>query len=270
MFFKHLQTLNGVWWLLAAFLLICSADLIAAQPNNLNMQPARIGEHEQSLANRIQFPDIPGDYTLFVRCEAKILPAGNIEDIACYDNKDVDDAFFRAISIAANSATVIPAEVNGDNVGVLMFFSVIFRQEAEQQVIGVVPNHGTNAQSVGISYIAPQRYGRSIQYTPRTELGLLWVDADMSANGTVSNVKYIKTEWSNREAERYAKSYMRDCHFIPGFVDSKPAAMRFVKPIYGYRGGFAWDKGDTRCRDSIISCDETSGTTGKPRYVFED
>ncbi len=46
--------------------------------------------------------------------------------------------------------------------------------------------------------------------------------------------------------------------------------MRFVKPIFGYRNGFMWEKGDSFCRNSIISCDETSRRTGQPRYLFDD
>jgi hypothetical protein len=255
---------------LAGIVFILMSGLLTSLAQAAEMIPARIGEHDKSLAKQIDFPNVPGDYTLFVRCEAKVLPAGNIEEIACYNNKDVDDAFFRAIQMAANNATVEPATVEGENVSLLMLFTVIFRQQEDNRVIAVVPNHGTNAQELGISYIAPQRYGRSIQYTPRTELGLLWIDAKMSSTGELTDVQYIKTQWSNKEAERYAKSYVRDCKFIPGHQNNQPVAMRFVKPIYGYRGGFTWDTEDTRCRDSLVSCDETSRTTGKPRFVFED
>jgi len=233
-------------------------------------EPARIGDHAKSLTNRIEFPAIDGDFTIFVRCEAKVFPAGNIDEIGCYSEGDLDPAFYRAVSIAGASASVLPAMVNGDRVSILMLFSVIFKQQGDTQTIVVVPNHGTNAKSLGLSYIAPQRYGRGIRYTPRAELGLLWIDAMMSAQGKASKIKYLETRWTNKETKRYAKSYINDNTFIPGHLNGTATKMRFVKPIFGYRNGFMWDHDTSRCKASTISCDEVSNITGKPRFAFDD
>jgi hypothetical protein len=244
--------------------------LIANQSWAVSMQPARIGEHENSLAKRIKFPDVEGDFTVFLRCEAKILPAGNVEELGCYSDEKIDEAFYRAVKLAESNASVTPATVDGKKVSILMLFTVVFKQQDDTRIIAVVPNHGTNAQELGMSYIAPQRYGRGMQYRPRSNLGLLWIDAEMSAAGEPSEIKYLDTKWTNKEAERYAKSYINDCTFIPGHLNGEPTSMRFVKPIFGYRNGFMWDIDNTRCRDSAISCDETSGTTGRARFVFDD
>ena len=235
-----------------------------------SMQPARIGEHEASLAKRIKFPEVEGNYTVFLRCEAKVLPAGKVEQTGCYSEPDIDPAFYRAVNIASTTASVTPATVGGENVNVLMLFSVIFRQQEGQRVIAVVPNHGTNAKEFGMSYISPQRYGRSVSYNPRTELGLLWIDADMSADGKAKDITYLKTEWTNKESERYAKSYINEGMFIPGHLNGAATTMRFVKPIFGYRNGFMWENDISRCGDSTVSCDEASNSTGKPRFVFDD
>lgn len=249
-------------------LILCA--LLATHSWAATMQPARIGEHETSLAKRIKFPEVDGDFTIFVRCEAKVLLAGKIEQIGCYNEPDIDPAFYRAVNVASTSASVTPATVDGENVNVLMLFSVIFRQQDGQRVIAVVPNHGTNAKELGMSYISPQRYGRSVSYRPRTELGLLWVDAEMSANGKAKNITYIKTEWTNKETQRYAKSYINEGMFIPGHLNGEATTMRFVKPIFGYRNGFMWEQDSSRCGDSLMSCTETSNATGKPRFVFDD
>ena len=234
-------------------------------------QPARIGEHETSLAKVIKFPDIAGDLSLYLRCEAKVLPGGHIDELGCYGDEEIDPEFYRAVNLAAEHATVTPASVEGENVGVLMLFSVIFRQQDDQRVIAVVPNHGTNAKQFGMSYVAPQRYGRTSMYTPRTELGLLWIDAEMSADGKARKIKYLDTEWTNKETKRYAKSYINDGLFLPGFLNGEPTAMRFVKPIFGHRNGFMQlSNGDSKCRNSTLSCDEVSRRTGRPRYAFDD
>lgn len=233
-------------------------------------QPARIGEHDASLAKRIKFPDIAGDFTLYLRCEAKVFPAGSIEEIGCYSDAGVDEAFFHAVTVASESATVVPATVDGEQVAILMLFSVVFRQEDAQRIIAVVPNHGTNAKSLGMSYIAPQRYKRSYEYTPRTELGLLWIDATLNEMGEPTDIKYLKTKFTNKETQRFAKHYITKNLFIPGFVDGEPRSMRFVKPIFGYKNGFMWQTNHDKCTSSLINCDETSRTTGKPRYVFDD
>ena len=235
-----------------------------------SMQPARIGDHATSLANTIQFPDVAGDFTKFVRCEAKILPAGSIDELGCYADANVDVQFFRAVHMGAQSATVLPATVDGENVAVLMLLSVVFRQQGDQRVIAVVPNHGTNAKTLGMSYVAPQKYGRANQYYPRSELGLIWVDTTMSAQGKAQSTSYLQTEFSNKETERFAKRYINDNTFIPGHLEGQPRRMRFIKPIFGYRNGFMWESEKSKCRDSAIYCDEISDTTGKPRYVFDD
>ncbi len=250
--------------------LIVGAFLSPALGYAADYQPARIGEHDTSLAKRIRFPEVEGDFTLFMRCEAKVLPAGAIEELGCYDDEKVDDAFFHAVMLGANGATVTPAQVDGENVAVLMLLSIVFRQQGESRVTAVVPNHGTNAQELGMSYIAPQRYGRNYGYIPRGELGLLWVDTLMSEDGVAQKPQYLKTKFSNKETQRFAKHYITQNSFIPGFADGEPRAMRFVKPIFGYRNGFMWQSTHDRCGSSIVACDETSNATGKPRYVFDD
>ncbi|MEM7101360.1 MAG: hypothetical protein AAF541_24125 [Pseudomonadota bacterium] len=234
------------------------------------MTPAKIGEHETSLAKTIGFPNVPGNYTTYVRCEAKVMPGGTIDEIGCYGDAEVDPAFFRAVHMGAKSATVTPATVAGNNVNVLMLLTVLFRQQDDQRIIAVIPNHGTNAKEMGMSYIAPQKYGRANQYAPRSEIGLLWVDTKMTAAGKATDTKYLETDFSTKETERYAKRYINDNTFIPGYLNGEATPMRFVKPIFGYRNGFMWDVDASKCRDSAIACDERSNATGKPRYVFDD
>ncbi len=253
-------------WLLALALAPAPHPVMATAATT----PARLGDHDTSLVKRIRFPDVSGNFTLYVRCEAKVAPGGNINEIGCYDEERKDAAFYRAVHLAANNATVIPARVDGEPTNVLMLFSVIFRQQGTQRTIAVLPNHGTNAKTFGLDYIAPQKYGYTIQYYPRAELGLLWLDGNMDAQGELSAVNYLKTEWDTAETRRYARKYVEQARFIPGHVNGQPQSMRFVKPIFGYKNGFMWDKGDTFCRDSIINCDEKSNRTGRTRYVFDD
>ena len=233
-------------------------------------QPARIGEHDASLAKRIKFPQINGDVSLFLRCEAKVLPAGSIEEVGCYSNPEVDDAFFRAVYLGSTNATMLPASVDGQNVAVLALFSVAFRQQDGQRVVAIIPNHGTNVKSLGMNYIAPQRYGRNNQYLPRGELGLLWIDAEITAAGKARDISYVETEWTNKETKRYARHYVKNNTFIPGHVGGQPTTMRFVKPVFGYRNGFMVDAVKSKCGDSLVACNETSGATGRPRFVFDD
>ena len=92
----------------------------------------------------------------------------------------------------------------------------------------------------------------------------------MTAAGNARDIKYLDTEWTNRETKRYARSYINDGLFIPGHLNGEPTTMRFVKPIFGHRNGFMWLKDDGKCGNSTLSCDEVSSTTGRPRFVFDD
>ncbi len=255
--------------MLRIFLSICLISAYTAV--QAEFTPARIGSHETSLAKRISFPkEISGDLSTFVRCEAKVLPAGTIDEVGCYGDENIDRAFYRAVNLGSHGASMTPASVDGEAVPVLALFTVLFRQEGDQRVVAVIPNHGTNAKEYGLNYVAPQRWGRRNQFVPRMDLGLLWVDALMTTAGKASKIKYLETEWTNRETRRFAKSYIENNNFIPGFVNDAPTEMRFVKPIFGYKNGFMIHKESSFCYDSLIDCDETSGTTGRPRFVFDD
>ncbi len=100
-------------------------------------------------------------------------------------------------------------------------------------------------------------------------MGLLWIDTEIGANGEPGKLTLVKTKWTNREASRYAKLYMKDNEFIPGTVNGEPVSMRYVRPIFGYRNGFMWQEDNSRCLDSRVRCDEVSKRGGS-RFVFDD
>jgi hypothetical protein len=252
--------------ILTVVLCFSSATAIAT-----SFTPARIGNHNESLAKMISFPDgVDGNVSVFLRCEAKVYPGGTIDEAGCYGDESTDPLFFRAVNLGSESASMMPATVDGEQVPVLALFTVMFKQQNGERLVAVIPNHGTNVKSLGLNYIAPQRFGRGNVYQPRTDLGLLWLDAIVSDQGKPSGVEYIDTEWTNRETERYAQSYIKDNRFIPGFLDGVPTSMRFVKPIFGYKNGFMVHPIDSKCQFTEISCDESSGATGKPRFAFDD
>ena len=247
-------------WLLVASV---SVPAMAAE-----YRSARIGSHDTSLAKQIRFPDTGGDVRLFVRCEARVGPTGAVVETGCYSDPKIDEDYYRAVSEGAQGATMEPAMVDGDTVTANVLYAVLFRSQDGQRSVAVVPNHGTNAQEFGLNYTAPQRYGAN-RHSPRSEVGLLWIDAQMGVNGKAQDITLIKTKWSTREASRYAKMYLKNNRFIPGTVQGEPQSMRFVRPVFGYRNGFMWDQDNSRCLDSSVQCDEVSRSGGS-RFVFDD
>ena len=243
--------------------------LTAAAAFSADVVPARIGSHDTSLGQLIEHPDVAGDHTLYLRCEAKVMLGGAVREAGCYDDGEVPDAFFEAVERAALRATFVPAEVDGERVNALVLFTVLFRSQDGQRVTAVIPNHGTNAKAFGVNYIAPQRYG-SNRFNPRADIGLLWVEAQMDETGKARDLKLVDTAWTTRETRRYARRYINGNDFIPGFVNGEPTAMRFIKPIFGYRNGFMRMRDDSKCRSSTIDCREVSSSSGENRYVFDD
>ena len=234
-----------------------------------SFEPAQIGTHDFSLANRIKMPRVKGDFTVFVRCEAEVGASGKIRRNGCYDDADVDDKFFKAVELAANRARFVPARVDGEPVKVLALYSVVFRRQGDVDRVGVIPNHGTNAQDFGINYVAPQRYGtpskvRGIDYRDlsgagddpdglRTRTGLQWVEAEIDGRGRCRSATVIRTAQSSKGGMRMAKRVVDSGPYIPGFVNSQPVAMRYIEPFYDERGGFLWyDK--TKCRADAMTC----------------
>ena len=99
---------------LAAVLFFFSAAAIAT-----SFTPARIGNHNESLAKTISFPDgVDGDVSVFLRCEAKVYPGGTIDEAGCYGDESTDPSFFRAVNLGSESASMTPATVNGEQVPV--------------------------------------------------------------------------------------------------------------------------------------------------------
>ena len=250
-------------------LAVVALCLTTAAVHGAELTPARIGNHDASIARLIEHPDVLGDHTLYLRCEAKVMLGGAIREVGCYDDAEVPDAFFEAVERVAGRATFMPAEADGEKVNALVLFTVLFRSQDGQRVTAVIPNHGTNAKAFGVNYIAPQRYG-SNRFNPRADIGLLWADAQMDETGRARDLKLVDTAWTTRETRRYARRYINGNDFIPGFVDGEPTAMRFLKPIFGFRNGFMWMRDDSKCRSSTIDCREVSSSSGENRYVFDD
>ena len=92
----------------------------------------------------------------------------------------------------------------------------------------------------------------------------------MDETGQARDLNLVDTDWTTRETRRYARRYINDNDFIPGFVNGEPTAMRFLKPIFGYRNGFMWMRDASKCRSSTIDCREVSSSSGENRYVFDD
>lgn len=253
-----------------AFLVVLGACALSGpRVHAASFQPAMIGDHDFSLAQRVKMPKVKGDFTVFVRCEAEVGATGNIRTNGCYNDADVSGKFFKAVELASNRARFVPASVEGERVNVVALYTVVFRQKDGSQHVAVIPNHGTNAQQFGINYVAPQRYGRPPKIRGldlrnydgggddkdglRTRTGLQWVEAQIDELGRCTEAEVIRTSRSSRGGSRMAKRVVDEGPFIPGFVNGQPQAMRYIEPFYGESDGFLWfDK--TKCRADNMGC----------------
>jgi hypothetical protein len=102
-----------------------------------------------------------------------------------------------------------------------------------------VPNNGTEEGKHGLLYSAPQRltpirWPMYWEYDAKAQYGsmLLWYRLEVDVQGKVTASSLTNASESPPHLVNHFESQVGRLEFIPGFVDKKPTAMVYVKPLY--------------------------------------
>lgn len=200
-------------------------------------RPAQIGEHEQSVLNRLVVPfgRPEGRYDVSVTCQVIVEIDGAPTRPHCLSD-DRYETFRQEVLAAIDGAVMRPATIDGKPVRVLMSFMAGFRC-LEICSILLMENHGYHAETLGVFYSAPQPVLEDGGWYRGFEDKLAWaamnrradesggirfiISTDIDTSGRSSHRRVVRRTpdfW--RTASRAAGS-LDDVHYIPAFHEDR-------------------------------------------------
>jgi hypothetical protein len=197
--------------------------------------PARLVEGPKSIESLLRLPkDLqPGRYEIY--CEAWVRRQGVSKSFTCYRNDDSPRTLLKAVGAAGRKAKFVPAMRDGVAVDVFMVVMVRIDVTAQGPLVLVVPNNGVERERFGPLYTAPQRFnefmwdGHSGPY--RGSRVLLWQKMRIDEHGKVLDCTVTKVADVPESFVRNIENQVRRMQFMPGYVDGKPTAMRYIEPV---------------------------------------
>lgn len=110
--------------------------------------------------NKVRFPEIEGDISFRILCDADVARDGKILELICHTGDNFQARRFQAaVYKGVRPIRLVPASVNNEKKRVWMQFSVEFQRVGDQAEIAVFPNHGHDSQRYGRMYQAAGNSG---------------------------------------------------------------------------------------------------------------
>jgi hypothetical protein len=202
-------------------------------------QAALLGTGEDSLAQRIEFPELRGDTTAIIRCAARIQDNGKMKDNGCASTTPSDQVFIVPINKAARKARLTPAVADKRNREVYLQYRVEFIKKGDDQIVNVYPNPGVqeNIEAYGVEHVAAQRAIGKEEWQgvcPGSAQYLVWLKAHVAEDGTPSNLSLTHGGGLKPppRCEEAILSSAASSLFFPALADGEPVPSTYVEP-YG-------------------------------------
>jgi hypothetical protein len=223
--------------------LLFALNSLAEDAATRTFRPALIGKHETSMIHLIKFPKVKKDIQTAVKCESEIGEGGKLLATACFNG---DRKFQQVILKASETATAKPALINDEPKSVYLLYTVIFRKSGDSEQVMVIPNHSANMKAHGLAYVSPQRlvhkrYAYNLNCPSRPFYHL--VSAQIDAAGKISDIQLSKKDKKCPSCRRCVEKIAAMSDYIPGFVKSGPADMRYEEVFFQRSGSVSWYRG---------------------------
>lgn len=216
--------------LLAACLVIGSLAAHGAD------SPARLREDEESIESGLHVPDGLEWGKYDVHCEVRVLASGIPFRVTCYAlDSGVPRKLVDAIRRAAQRAKFIPAMRNGKPAQVYMVIMVRTVIGRGGPLVLVLPNNGVEHERLGLFYIAPQRFNEfswGSAYEGAPPGTLIWQKLWIDEHGKVTRWETTNASGARQRDVEAVRRSVENMRFMPGFVEGKPMAMRYVEPAF--------------------------------------
>lgn len=216
-------------------LVLCAPWIATAQAERA---PARAGTGENSLATRIEFPELKGDSTAVLRCAARVTDDGKIKDNGCYQESPADQLFAPVINKAARKARLVPATVDGRGKEVYFQYRVRFAKKGDEQTVTVLENPGVaeNVEAYGEDHVAAQRVVGAENWQkdcPSRAQYLVWLKAHVAPDGAVSNPELTHGGGltPTPRCQQAILQTIETSTFFPALAKGEPVPSTYVEPF---------------------------------------
>lgn len=221
------------------FSLICTASLLFAAGTALaERTAAQFGTGDDTLAKRIEFPELRGDTTAVLRCAARVQTDGDMEDNGCYVESPADQVFVDPINKAARKAELVPATADGREYEIYLQYRVRFTKAGDDATVDVWLNPGIteNIEAYGEDHIAAQRVIGEEKWQdvcPARAEYLVWLKAHVAHDGTPSNLS-LSHGAGLTPSPRCQQAILRTVEqslFFPALADGEPVPSTYAEPF---------------------------------------
>lgn len=213
---------------------------LASGQSRAERTAALLGTGEDSLAERIEFPELKGDTTAVIRCAARVQSNGKMKDNGCAVSGPADQVFIGPINKAARKARLVPAAADGRPKEIYFQYRVEFIQKGNERTVNIYPNPGVeeNVEAYGAEHVAAQRAIGKEEWQgvcPGRAQYLVWLKAHVAEDGTVSNLSLTHGSGLNPSprCEEAILGSAGSSLFFPALADDgEPVPSTYVEP-YG-------------------------------------
>lgn len=218
-----------------ATVLLCVSATSGLAQEDMSFSPANFTDKKKSLQNRVRFPRVKGDVSIFIRCNITVDKRGRLDENWCYSAELGSAPFVAAIDRAIPGARIRPGRVNGKGVKVSFRYSMHFERKGDVQTITAAGNHGQNEHYTNGEFIAAQPYDRP-GWTHRQCSGKMshFLRSDVLASGSVGKSIAGDVE-SREECVEATINHVDRTAFIPAHFNGEPVDSTYYSVYYVYR-----------------------------------
>lgn len=200
-----------------------------------DFSPARFTDSKYSLQNKIKFPQVDGDISILVVCDAELSRSGRFRLTVCFSERDNQQivAFEKAVHRAAKFSRIQSAKINGRGKKVWFQYSVEFIKTGDRKSVNVYANHGHDSHRYGKEYTSAQRYkeGSRSYFLGCIWKTNVWVKAIIDEKGIPTSSEIIGGNGTKQCKKSLKKSILKG-EYIPATFNSKPVPSVYVESFF--------------------------------------
>jgi hypothetical protein len=213
-----------------------------------DFKPARFGTGPESFLANLACPEPrKSDSGGTVFCEARVRTDGrtNISESFCFVPNGLDyklRAYVFEADQTVDKAVFVPAEVDGENVEVIMPMRVVFTWDNGTCSAAAIPNWGEEGFTTDFKYFAPQEIiqdGRSwwdkvppLRWSYRGTGIIFAVSVQVSEGGVASDARLEANNFGVPPEIQASLRFITTASFIPAFYEGKPTSMRYYSVLW--------------------------------------
>jgi hypothetical protein len=223
----------------AALSMLSLGSVMAEEPARENptvLSPAHFTDDPKSLQNRIRFPSNRPDEIVDVFCEARLSSRGAFRNTFCKATKPGLYGYELASAMAARTARIAPAILDGEPREIWFQYRVEFEKKAGRESIRAYANQARQITTYGPDYTSPQRLlplDTGPTYRAVCQPGLqVWAHATISVTGEAEAVSVKPGSRVSGSCRRLVTDDILKSRYIPAHADGVPVRALYMEVFF--------------------------------------